>query len=376
MIGIHLTRCLFIGPPGVGKSSLKHLLLNKQSKKVETSTPVLEKPEIVQELYYPSGMEWKRVPNNLRQYLVRQKAKEIHLALQDKRQHFCCCDASRSSKVDVENEHQRNGRRNENARSMSRLYGRGLQFCCRCYVQTSNSLRVWEQLKEALEDLLQEIEQSTGFSSEYTENRDSTNFKFIHFLDSGGQPVFHDILPMFIGTPCLYIYVFNSTIGLSTPLKLTYRPEQGKESIFESPTTVGDLMLQTFSSIITMEQKVSVDFKKLFKNPKSQEVLPQSSVVPIATFKDKLLMGNGKKKEADLRESWKSAKGTVSMKPYEKLFGAEDDLFLVDNLMTCSDQSQMEGNTATLEKKVFEIQYRHHVLHSISKYLCCGCLLI
>ena len=343
----------------MGKSSLKHLLLTKLSKKVEKSTPVLEMPEIVQELYNPSGIVWERVHDSLRKYLIRQKTTEIRSALQDKRCRGCCDACSRrpmrqswrygtNSVNSNYNDQHRLGSRSANARSRSRLYRRRLQFCCRCYlVQTSN--RGWEQLTEALEDLLQDIEQSTGFPSEYNEDGDSTNFRFIHFLDSGGQPVFHDILPLFIGTPCLYIYVLNSTFGLSTPLKLTYRPEQGKESVVESANTAKELMLKTFSSINTMEQKVSVDFKKLLENSILPKDLPQSSVVPIATFKDKLLTGNGKKKEADLRESWRSFKETVAMKPYEKLFGAEDDLFLVDNLMTWSDQSQMENDTATLE---------------------------
>ena len=361
-----MTRCLFIGPPGAGKSSLKHLLLNKQSKGVEESTPVLEKPEIVQELYNPgsSGIEWKRVNNNLRKDFVRQKTTEIRSALQDKR-HRGCCDPCRrrpkrqtcrysmnslNSEEDIENEWHRHGSRSANARSRSRFYRRGLQFCCHCYLQTSN--RGWEKLTEALEDLLQEIdskETTSSFSLEYNENVVGTNVRFIHFLDTGGQPVFHDILPMFIGTPCLYMYVFNSTFGLCTPFNLTYRPKNEQQNVIESTNTVGDLMLQTFSSINTMEQKVSVDFRKLLKNAKLSKDLPQSSVVPIATFKDKLLTGNGTKKETDLRESWRSFKETVAIKPYERLFGAEDDLFLVNNLMTCSDQSQMEDDTATLE---------------------------
>ena len=36
-----------MGPPGTGKSSLKHLLVHDESKEITTSTPVLETPAIV-----------------------------------------------------------------------------------------------------------------------------------------------------------------------------------------------------------------------------------------------------------------------------------------------------------------------------------------
>ena len=54
---VEVIRCLFIGPPAVGKSSLKHLLVHNESKAVKTSTPVMEAPDVVRVTFEQYAIE-------------------------------------------------------------------------------------------------------------------------------------------------------------------------------------------------------------------------------------------------------------------------------------------------------------------------------
>ena len=323
-VKIRLTRCLFIGPPGVGKSSLKHLLLHNQSTDVSGSTLVLEEPSIVtQDIESP----WRVLDNNMRKQLVKCKAQLIHFQLLEKQQYCCenCCDFEILYYLES-NESQSMSSFAEESSCFHRRKGRD-----------------WNLLTQALSELHEEIETQRTMQYYY----DLEFMQFIHFLDSGGQPVFHDILPLFIGTPCLYVYVFNSVNGLDVPLPINYRPTNGQEPFIQTGNeTAHDLMLRTFSSIHTMQQKVSVNFKDLLNQ---DEDGPQSCVLPVATFKDKLLEGNGKlRNEKDLRRQWASEHESQALKPYKSLLSSKD-LLLINNQMYTPGSNVTDDDESTLE---------------------------
>ena len=323
-VKIRLTRCLFIGPPGVGKSSLKHLLLHNQSIDVSSSTLVLEEPSIVtQEHESP----WIVVDNDMRKQLVKRKAKLIHLELVEKQQYYCCDSCCNFEKLYFN--------RNESQ------FTSNLDEESSCF--HSRESRDWNLLTEALSELHEEIE--TQRITQYSEGQEF--MQFIHFLDSGGQPVFHDILPLFIGTPCLYVYVFNSVYGLDVPLPINYRPTNGQDPFIQTGTeTARDSMLRTFSSIHTMQQKVSVNFKDLLNEDGDA---PQSCVLPVATFKDKLLEGNGElRNEADLHCQWASEHESQALKPYKSLLSSKD-LLLINNQMHTPGSNATRDDKSTLE---------------------------
>ena len=322
-VKIRLTRCLFIGPPGVGKSSLKHLLLHNQSTDVSSSTLVLEEPSIVtQEL----ERHWRVVDNDMRKQLVKCKARRIYLELV-KNQQYCCDNCYNIRRVYLE--------------SNQSQYTSNLAEVSICFNRRKG--RDWNLLTQALSELHEEIE--TQRNTQYYGGREI--MQFIHFLDSGGQPVFHDILPLFIGTPCLYIYVFNSVNGFKVPLPINYRPTNGQEPFIQPGTeTARDLMLRTFSSIHTMQQKVSVNFKDLLNQDGDA---PQSCVLPVATYKDKLLEGSGElKNEEDLCCQWASEHESQALKPYKSILSSKD-LLLINTQMYAPGSNVTEDDESTLK---------------------------
>ena len=54
------------------------------------------------------------------------------------------------------------------------------------------------------------------------EERLLQNDRFVHLLDTGGQPSFQDVLPLLIRIPCTYVLVFDDSQDLDKLLSITY----------------------------------------------------------------------------------------------------------------------------------------------------------
>ena len=52
--------------------------------------------------------------------------------------------------------------------------------------------------------------------------------KWIHFMDSGGQPEFHDLLPAFVPDTSVVLFVFNLSEGLDEKPEIEYRGSKGR----------------------------------------------------------------------------------------------------------------------------------------------------
>ena len=52
--------------------------------------------------------------------------------------------------------------------------------------------------------------------------------KWIHFIDSGGQPEFHDLLPVFVPNTSVVLFVFNLSEGLDEKPEIEYHGSKGR----------------------------------------------------------------------------------------------------------------------------------------------------
>ena len=52
--------------------------------------------------------------------------------------------------------------------------------------------------------------------------------KWIHFIDSGGQPEFHDLLPVFVPNASVMLFVFNLSEGLNEKPEIEYYDSKGR----------------------------------------------------------------------------------------------------------------------------------------------------
>ena len=68
--------------------------------------------------------------------------------------------------------------------------------------------------------------------------------RFVHLLNTGGQPSFQAVLPLLLDVPCTSLFIFNASRGLDEFLPVTYRPDEATvveaESSSEKAWTIYD----------------------------------------------------------------------------------------------------------------------------------------
>ena len=110
--------------------------------------------------------------------------------------------------------------------------------------------------------------------------------RFVHLLDTGGQPSFQDVLPLLLDIPCTYVHVFNAALDLDQPVPITYRPNASTEvKVTASSETVWGMTLRSLSSVQTLAYKVSRIASALPLNIQ----FPTFRTVLVGTFKDQLM---------------------------------------------------------------------------------------
>ena len=122
----------------------------------------------------------------------------------------------------------------------------------------------------------------------------------IYFRDCGGQPEFHEVLPALVSKSTLFLLVFNLSEGLDTQYKVTYKTSNGEVSDpYVSSFTVKEALLQCLASISSIgnyselqRNRVKLLFMWLWKRvtqlwkKKVKTIVPK--VIILGTHKDLL----------------------------------------------------------------------------------------
>ena len=104
----------------------------------------------------------------------------------------------------------------------------------------------------------------------------------IHFRDCGGQPEFHEVLPALVSQSTLFLLVFNLSEGLDTQYKVTYKASNDEVSdSYVSSFTVEQALLQCLASISSTGKYLKLQINGV----KSRFI---SKVIIVGTHKDLL----------------------------------------------------------------------------------------
>ena len=182
-VSVAVTQSIFVGPPEVGKSSLKHLLVHNTPKAVTTSIAVMDTPEVVRS----------------EQYTVGESTSAWQLADSDimrKSLHACIASEAYEEKdqypTEMETEETEDGQHEAvveeqiDAHPLPKLLKIG---------QDQYDIAI---LDEQYSRLLQEM----GGKGKQIKLKGAS---FIHLLDTGGQLSFQEVLPLLLDVPCTYI---------------------------------------------------------------------------------------------------------------------------------------------------------------------------
>ena len=212
---IDVARIIFMGPSSFGKSSFKHLLAYNKPRESNTSTPIMEAPQIVsissEQYALQESSSWKVV-------LQQDMAASIRIECRDRK----CMS---SEKHDLP-ESQPSTLHLERFRHMSTVAQPFLELYSKSPVPDDDKSRElggpWVEFEQAHRALLHN--RDTGVEERL--------LQFVHLLDS----------EQLIRVPCTYVLVFDASQDLDKPLSTTYRTSDATVKLRAASET-GWLML-------------------------------------------------------------------------------------------------------------------------------------
>ena len=281
-VDVTINRNIFIGPSAVGKSCLKHLLVHNKPKEVKVSTPVMAKPEVVSisaEKYAVEGTSvWLPLSDEKMACSIRSSclSRQYHVT-------------ETKPKAPPEDRHVKPlqpVKKSDPPAVASKIPSR--TSCEEVSPTAGNSVLPIPSAPSTSQSVFHRAHSSlmhdldAGLQEELRLN----GARFVHLLDTGGQPSFQDVLPLLLDIPCTYVHVFNAAMGLDQPVPITYRPNASTEvEISASCETVWGMTLRSLSSVQTLAYKVSSNEGALPLNIQ----FPTFRTVLVGTFKDQLV---------------------------------------------------------------------------------------
>ena len=202
---------MFIGPPGVGKTSLLHALMNKTLPQAN-STIVADTKHILPQWVDASGhMHWKEISEDDEITELARLVKRVQPELKYKL--------------------------NQSASSSSSM----------CSDQAKKHIE--QQAQSALEAVVEKV---YGKISRIDDTiAVPTSDHFLHIWDCGGQPVFLNVIPAFLTSRTMFYLLFDASKHLNSKVEILWHHEGQASKEGEMCVTTIDLLLQWMAVIHT-----------------------------------------------------------------------------------------------------------------------------
>ena len=147
-------------------------------------------------------------------------------------------------------------------------------------------------IPEDVKQLMQEVLASKGLHSIEDIEKTTT----LYLMDTGGQPEFHEIMPLILSGPALHLVFFNLEFDLNDPVVIRFCKEDGTDAVitYMSSYTGKQMIYQLLSSLYCLSKDLSPD--------------STSAAVLIGTHLDQLIKDQedqGKKKIEEIDGSLK-----------------------------------------------------------------------
>ena len=199
-VEVEIVKVVTLGPPEAGKTQLKRALTGNMEESTE-STPLSTGAEVIMERFFDGGVKWEALcASDLQKALYNTiQGKNYNPESPQSSVGTSVSQATQSPNPEIQTSHPR-------------------ESTDVCDVKSSTAgkdifLSEFAKLKERV---LENFSKSQG-------DRHLNKVRFIHFIDSGGQPAFFDVHPMVATSRAVYLIVYNSAEGLSARPRITYR---------------------------------------------------------------------------------------------------------------------------------------------------------
>ena len=138
----------------------------------------------------------------------------------------------------------------------------------------------------------------------------------LQFIDCGGQLAYHDILPIFVNIPAIYLHVFNLTVELTECPEDCICNEDGSNGLSaKSPLTIAQMMAR---SVLVIQDLACKKVKQLLPKEVAAKDTPQPSVAFVGTHYDTFCAKYGDQTEAKLEDISKELHKSVRIRDVVK----------------------------------------------------------
>ena len=333
-ITLHISKAMTIGPPRVGKTALRHLLLELPLPEVSISTPVMKMAETVgilppdeatssaeNEVSRPANadMELVHIGCEDEWVLVNEPSGILSLLSHlkealDKATH--CDEILKGAMVQLTSQEMKCNNSAQHA-EMTQLEAQS----CSAHADSGQTPTPSEPEQDKVEHPITDTstgaaaEETTHFSAAVSQlhellqapgiaNITLPDAKLLQFLDCGGQLAYHDILPIFTTIPAIYLHVFDLTQDLDAypEDQICLDVDEGEVCLHaQSPLSVADMMSQSMMTIASLADKmVQLPKDVLLSEP------PEPHIVFVGTHLDELA-----KKSKNLQPTFNSTSKTL-----------------------------------------------------------------
>ena len=291
-VNLHVAKAMTIGPPRVGKTSLRHHLLELKPPEVIVSTPVMKTAETVTII-----PEEEPPVKSVMIHLGKSKSRKFPWLLVNEASGVQSLLRFLQKQVELATAHKI-----EAAKELQTVTTDDVQDVVAEPVNTtqpqpeptegnSSDHRAVENELVHQEEVVIDIAATASKMYHLLQCPDIIDVeladcKLLQFLDCGGQLAYHDILPVFTTIPTVYLHVFNLNEDLkSCPVDRICFSQDGGEvyASAKSPLTVAEMMAR---SIMTVNALID----KNLQLPKDvlQSEPPEPRVVLVGTHLDKV----------------------------------------------------------------------------------------
>ena len=228
-----INKALLYGAPGTGKSSSVDLFVGNPPREARISTPLAVRPITMIQMGITSK-EWKKLhPKERKEILARAIYAQLHASDTNSGED---CEASANSGESSDSDEILTTPEHKEAHSKEDKSTRDVHP--RVHPATPSSPTSASKPKKGSHSKEKISLPSLGTHDELIKLLDEISksddlealpvFRKVKLIDSGGQPQFHEVLPVFLRRMSLYIFVFKLSEELATKPMVEYFGEDGK----------------------------------------------------------------------------------------------------------------------------------------------------
>ena len=279
VVSLRIAKAITTGPPRVGKTWLKSLLLGQPPPEKNLSTPILDKavtisvPDPIQSegqyhsdrvLLTSSSSGWSVVDDvtNLKSLLsvVQPEMSTRQISNPQSTQPTTNHPLAQQSTVQLPTQETTTKLSTPSENIIIRFYSWLKSRFHRRTVGEMNRVHDMDEVHhmDGVHDIDEVGEMIHVALSKLNDSVEGVNLqdeRLLQFIDTGGQLSFHDILPLFLTTPAVYLQVFNMSQPLDSHPTDAMRLESGQVSSEESPFTNKELLIRSLTSIHSLSDR-------------------------------------------------------------------------------------------------------------------------